>query len=622
MAADCPFLEEYFDDLLSDLDLEKNRFDEDIKEQIIVKLKNDWNARHAGTGVKKCRFANWVDRAPEYDQSLTFTNIRILYYGKQENLFSEESLTRLRTTSAAAKKSEESDQLERANMANSNDPVKKLREANHSNVHLTAILLADPLCRPRLRLLSTLCSPIRQWYGFQSKGLRSTHEHRAFIQKQVGEHFAEPLRLTWKQLCDGAVLSHIGVECDLNPTLMQCHRDHPLVAHDDALAHTCGAYVTALVAHRSKRLLYLTHGWTGQQARFTSDDVEVRQAAADQLMQQHRAFEQAKLRREPFWQKVVKRSIFNHVPTQQLVEFLRLNNGEVSDGMRAHCEHRISGIGQSKISEDQVGVGRGREHTAHNKSQILARRLWESYIDRQVASKLYRYEEPEWPKMPLPAGPEGQLPKSLFTTQFKDVPKWIPKIIGTGRQATDWFSTSVDGSCIQYADLEMMTTANERSKWTEIQKGRFMGSLCDAACMALTPPHSQQWYISLGSMSGEGVLAWPVEAVYRARSWSSFGQSWMAMLRSCACAVVGLGRLCTTFGQAPCLRLCRGMFGHRTPWMMHRFECWSTTSPRLCGRLQPGQPSGRSASRTWASSLGILELRRTKTTTCGCDCGA
>ena len=517
MALDCPLLDEDIEDLIEDLELQLCRFDPDLKVRIRDCLKLDWNARCAGTTVKKCRFANWVDRAQEYDRSFTFTKMRVQYYGLQERLFSKDFREKLAADvmKAAAAEADSAQQLGRVSMANSNDAVKKLREANKSNVQLTATLLSDPLCRPRMRLLWRFCAPIREWYGKQNRRLRSCHEHREFMQTQVHQHFAEPLRATWRLLADGRLLGEIGLQCDLNPMLMQCNKDDPVVAYENALAATCGAYVVALLSRRSRRMLYLTHGWTGQQALFTSNDERCRQVAADKLMGQFRAFEKATTRRETFWKNVVKRSIFKYVATEQLVEFLKRNGGQVSDAMRAHCVERISGIGQSKVAEDEVGVGRGREHSAHNKSQIPPRRLWESYVTKGLPSTLYRYAEPEWQKMPLPAGREGFLPKSLFTTQFKSVPKWIPQIIGTNRKATTFFTTDVEGSCAQFADLDVLTAAMDGDNWSTIAKAYFMGSLCDGGGMALLPPHTAQWYISLGSVSGPSVLAWPAEAVHR-----------------------------------------------------------------------------------------------------------
>lgn len=150
--------------------------------------------------------------------------------------------------------------------------VKRFREANKGSVQLAAVLLGDPLCNHKSRLLFGAARPIRAWYGSQSKLLRSTMAYREWLCNQVRLRFAEPLVETWRLLHQSGFLSFLGFTVDFTPDCALWHRDDPRVAQEDFFAHLAGSYVLELIGARSRRLLYLTHGWTGQQARLVSND--------------------------------------------------------------------------------------------------------------------------------------------------------------------------------------------------------------------------------------------------------------------------------------------------------------------------------------------------------------
>eukprot|EP00974_Lingulodinium_polyedra_P064206 6202395-Lingulodinium_polyedra.AAC.1 len=81
---------------------------------------------------------------------------------------------------------------------------------------------------------------------------------------------------------------------------------------------------------------------------------------------------------------------------QQLLGMLEAGGGKPSEEMAAMVSQRISGVGQSKVSEDAMNIGRKLEHQARNKLQGAPRSLWASFIDAGLPSQLYRYHEPEW----------------------------------------------------------------------------------------------------------------------------------------------------------------------------------------------------------------------------------
>lgn len=324
--------------------------------------------QNKGTSVKLCRFGNWTDRASEFDEGFTFSKIRVVYYGLQMGLFSRESMEAV----VAPPKPEEpsAEAPARPDMQNRNAPLQRFRAAAKGNIQLAAILMSDPACRMKARMCFVLIRPIREWYGRQSQALRSVDEHRVWLKRQVDQHFAEPLQGTFKQLMDSEILDFLGFVLDFGPLEVAKHKHDPVTAGQDGLARLAGIYTTTLVACRPRRLMYLTHGWTGQQVRLLGPDEQGAKAAAQELLSDFRAFTESEARADAFWRRLSKRSVFRTVPVQQLVALLRDTPGEVSQKCKQVVFNRVSTIGQSKVCEDGMNMGRRLEHSAANKRHL------------------------------------------------------------------------------------------------------------------------------------------------------------------------------------------------------------------------------------------------------------
>ena len=168
-------------------------------------------------------------------------------------------------------------------------------------------------------MLTLLVEPIRLWYGNQSKKLRSTHEHKAWLLQQICEgHLHEPLRKTWSQLQDWDKLEASCLNLNCTAHQLTFSPNHPAVALDDAHAKTYGSYIMNLVANMLKRTMYLWKGWTGQQARLCSTVAATRKAARAELLGQCAGFLAAQGKHPGFWKMLVHRSLFHWVSPTHL----------------------------------------------------------------------------------------------------------------------------------------------------------------------------------------------------------------------------------------------------------------------------------------------------------------
>eukprot|EP00974_Lingulodinium_polyedra_P059768 5759916-Lingulodinium_polyedra.AAC.1 len=97
----------------------------------------------------------------------------------------------------------------------------------------------------------------------------------------------EPLRDTLALLADASFLEQCGLSMQFKgasaafPDMDGC-----FLAQQNSLSHQIGMYLTSLVKQRAKRTLYLSKGWTGQQALLIHPDPEVRQHTCKELLEQ------------------------------------------------------------------------------------------------------------------------------------------------------------------------------------------------------------------------------------------------------------------------------------------------------------------------------------------------
>ena len=470
-------------------------------------LRTDWNSLNKGTQVKLCRFGNWVDK------SWTWTKLRILYHGLQEELFSDPFLKDIMAPGSRARFNKP--QLgEKVGMERGNDPVRAFRVANKNNVQLAGLMLDAPGSRFRSRILLELVRPIRNWYGSQSQKVRSTGEHLQWIISEILHGgTSKPLQDTWAQLFDHGCLEFIGVSVDMDPAVLSLEACHPKVVEQDDLASLASRSVTCLAGTRARRMMYLTRGWGGLQVRFASANPVDRAAAAQPLLHQHEAFLAAGGQSKAFWKRLCKRSAFNLVSTQQLLAFSKEGDGQVTEQMMQHVLGRLSGIGQSKVSEDAMGMCRRLEQSAANQGQLPASAVWQHLLDKGLPSEVYRCTEHDWRGVVTPSGLAGKLPAKLFHSRLRDALLWVKDIASSAR-TPPLHSTDAEGQDMIFVDMLLMEEAKATVSWGSISKGAYLAQLCNGSCLALSKDNVK-WYISLGSVAGMAALLWLAQAAHR-----------------------------------------------------------------------------------------------------------
>lgn len=501
--------------LISDLGLEMEvigKSDSEVFMLIMDSLRAGAYHLKKGTQVNMCRFANWVDKAAEFDQTWTWTLLRLVHYALVEGLMEECKWQSLfKASGIAATPGGDEDRVE---MTRGNDGVKQFRAALSNNVELSLAMMLEPTSRAKARLLSELVAPIRKWYGQQSHKLRSCPAFLGFLKEQLlGRGIYSPLRDSFRLLGDSSLLDKVGLQVSFPAVYETMSPEHPVIADQDGTANPFSLYISALVVGRFKRLQFLTHGWTGRQVEFLSPEAEIVDKAKGSLISEHMAFQSAQEQTGNFWKLMTKRSYINLVPTQQLIQMMARRGGEVTDDMKEHIARRLSGIGPSKVCEDCMNVGRRLELSSAHKQQQTPTVLWKKLLDVELSNSVYKYGEVQWKSKLAPVGQEAALPKSTFECGLKQSPKWVGKVVGSGK--AQWFSTSATYSNIVFADAFLMKKAHGSNMYGKIAANSFLAQLAGGHNLAVCPKGARTWFYCLAHQHGIVVIGWPCKAKYK-----------------------------------------------------------------------------------------------------------
>ena len=299
-AATCPWLAANHETILTEMDLSDDVSYWDL-EAFIEYLKQDWENFCVGTGVKMCRFANFVDKGVEYDKRWTWMLTRLLFLGTQERIFTKAKLIHAKTDVLLPNLVEQGG--ERVSVAQSNEAIRRFRDANKNLVQLGVQLLGDPTVHSISRVLCFFSQPVRRWYGAANADVRSPSEMEEWMYVQMHGGLWKPLQETFAQLREQWLLGKVGIECSFTEEELLSESDEAFQHSQDQLATLCARYCYEMVGARCIRLLYLWQGWTGRQILFNSRDPAVVEQTENAYSEELRAWQAAQRKKSQLLEK-------------------------------------------------------------------------------------------------------------------------------------------------------------------------------------------------------------------------------------------------------------------------------------------------------------------------------
>lgn len=508
-----PLFQAMLPKLISDLGVDDAGASEDIEVQVWGQLQQLWQQRTKGEKVALCRFAKFTDVAEQKDPLFHMTLLGALYVGLQEDMF--DASTFQLAIDKKALTAPGSGEGSSSSVRRGNDCVNALRAACKNNLHTMVLVWSDPLTQPRLRVMFRFTRHVRAWYGDQSHRLRSCEAAAEWVVAQVGGLLAEPLNQTLMCLSDASDLEFVGLSVSELGKFAGKGMSEVFLHGQGQIAQLVGGWSMRLVANRIKRMLWFTEGWAGRQALLIASEEADRRQACRRFEEQHKAFEAARGKAMPIWRRMVERSFFQTGAVLQLALSLQKAGWQSTAEVQDLVRNRLSGILQSKISEDMVCRARRGEQHRQN-SEMSDRAVWLSLVEHEVATSVHHFRELDCSGVLVPpsSSENTALQQRLFENKAKECTPMLKSIIGT-RDKTDWYSSSVAGANLVFADTLLMEDAWRRQDWTRAASAWIAAFLpCGLLFREIA---SGQWFFSLGPIAGVIVCAWPARVVFHAK---------------------------------------------------------------------------------------------------------
>eukprot|EP00971_Amphidinium_carterae_P352563 6492651-Amphidinium_carterae.1 len=505
----CPLVQRYFKDLLKELKLEAWQHSEEVHDMLWQKMQEVWVQRKKGTKVGMARFGNWMSAAGAFDECWHTQLVRLVWLGFSEGYLKPSSFLSLQAQAKAVGRVGTEAEKQKTKQS-AKEAANALRMQSGNALQLAVLLLSDPWSQKRCRLQVLLAKPIMDWHTAQSKSLRSTVESKEWLLQQLGGSVLKPLEEMWKSLQDSSIANALGVVWPTDADVVN-GRDTPRYAEDANLASMCGQWVSELVAARVKRLLWMTRGWQGLFLLVAHGVESRRTSILKEMQKQWEAYEEAKTRHESFWQEMVARSEFETPSVMQIVHACRAANWEATTELMAMATERASVVIQSKISEDAFQKGRRKEDVQVSKL-MQEKELWYHLVESGLAGSLHRFVPLDTSGEPLPAQ-DAVLAPSVFHPNVQQSDERLKHITSNKSKNNAWFSTTVAGSAIVYADVKLMRAAATRKQWAKVAAEHGWCTLVRDKRVAYKLTDSDEWVLSLGDICGEVVLGWPLEVL-------------------------------------------------------------------------------------------------------------
>lgn len=379
-------------------------------------------------------------------------------------------------------------------------------------MHAATALMLEPDFRTANRIVTTMTAPYREWHGWQAKNVRSPAEGADFWKKTSSGKCLESVSEVLNILGDACKLEHMGVVCFLpKAQLRNMGHDHPRVLDQDAIADKIFSFATALVRQRLRGMAWLLFGWPGLTARMVDGtDAEVA-GCLGQLRVDLEAFEAAqRFGGGKMLKDMVKRSPF-HQPLMKLLvayashgEFLR-----APQPLKTLVSHMWAGVGSSLICEHAIGANREAESRDQQKT-VVADRMWARLKQKELLSKLHRYEEV------VPSRMGGVRPSSHSEVGVAKLTKPVlgevslSKIadVASNKQTSSWATFSPTSWCASVADLVILREAASTGDYGRCETAWLSGMLF--AGTIFRKVGSVEWRMSLGEVGMQAVLSIPV----------------------------------------------------------------------------------------------------------------
>ena len=474
----------------------------DCDSKILSSWKDDVSRLYRGPKVAMCRFASFIDAAQDLARRWTFYKFRLLFLAFVNGQLRDKNILKIMRSNAAAAAQ---NQMPEGRASTAEKP--NLRQTYSSNVTLSLCMLCDEDGRQRLRVLSAVSQPFRQWYGQQSKVLRSMDaSERWFVHQLLKGGLLSPVRETLSLLKNADIMRYCGIGAPVARRVTSWEDER--LQRERRWVSAVAEYTLVLCAERSRRQLWLSVGVLSMLVGLLSKSEEkVTKTLGDmQLLGKAAAVAEGK---GSWWRDLIRRSWLKHTSTLQILGFLEEHGWKNSEAVSLFARLRLRAIGQSKLVEDMFQRSRKLEKDTNNK-EVANRRIYHNLFAGGVASQVHHYKPPSWQSEVLEAGAGIEVPEAVYHPKIKQADV---KLKGITSNSQDWFSPGPANLSRPWVESVMLEHAYRRNVWEAVASRHRYCILMRSCNLLVKHVGAASWKLSFGDVCALATILWPVDLV-------------------------------------------------------------------------------------------------------------
>ena len=394
--------------------------------------------------------------------------------------------------------------------------VNRLRDTAKNSLHVSTIILADPILQRKGRILSECCSPSRGWHGAQAQSNRCSASLGQYYLDQASGKGLQSVAETADLLQDCHALSRMHFRtdaADLRLVTADLSGDLFIEDEDQWLA-SFASLLFRVAYYRCVSNLWHTDGFPGLFALFNSPDDAVVEGALAKMQSHWKAWQQAlDHSHTPFIKKGTDRSYMSQVAISEAFEVAahyEFKGAELKGILKEFAADAFI-LGYTKLVEDAFQRVRGKETTQHPNHVMSHEAVWKAPIIKHVLDEVHKYQAISHED--CPARERISVASSLNPSMFKGHPAEcgvnLKDIVGT-KPKTDWATfTHISGS-IQYADMALWHHCEQHGSWDQASLAWLNTLVVPGTLLSRKGQNSYAW--ALGHVRGTATLVWPAVA--------------------------------------------------------------------------------------------------------------
>ena len=387
---------------------------------------------------------------------------------------------------------------------------KQLKSLCDNRLLLAATMYTDDEHFRRMLVVCASCTPIEKWHSEQNKGCRSTGSNLEFMKKQLMGSSWEPLLGTMKYIQSYEGLTYMQFilqRSDLEPGMD--HVQHPAIVFENEMAALALEMALLFIGCRLRRTLWYCRGWPWRFCAMGAGvpyGIQADTIAA--LRSDHDTFQEFVAVESRRHTQLAKRSSFNTVPVQQLVEIMKASAWQPTEKVQQWADTVHEAVLTTQVIEDGFNRAKLPERKGSNK-KVHARRLFSTLIEKDVLADVHHYQDLDYKYQQVPRN--VTFPEEAWKHAQQHQSMDFTGIMGTGT-TTGWYSPSAQNLPQEHADLAILEMCKQKGDWSLHEHTFWSALLSETQYMVRHKALDGPWLFSLGIFhSGAAALGWPAE---------------------------------------------------------------------------------------------------------------